>query len=84
MLALHLTGRLEPYAVGLAQLLPMLHCELREDGYPIAVTNADNLTITLNREAGLLQYAPGVFPRPWADLPAPVPPPMADGGNAAF
>lgn len=54
MLALHLTGRLEPYAVGLAQLLPMLHCELREDGYPIAVTNADNLTITLNREAGLL------------------------------
>lgn len=62
MLALHLIGHLEPYAAGLQQLLPMLHCELKEDGYPIIVTNADTLTVTLNQESGQLGYnAPRAF-----------------------
>lgn len=55
MPVLHLIGNLDPYRDGMAQLLPMLCCELRQDGYPITVTEGDGLFIALDAAHGSLR-----------------------------
>lgn len=62
MPVLRLTGNFEPYYDGLMQVLPMLHCELREDGYPINVKDGEGLYVALNEESGTLRcHEPRAF-----------------------